>query len=203
MKYLKLIIFSCSILLLNVGSVMAADFNYDLDYDVAEFKSDDYVDVYVMLKNLDSNGIASGQFEIKYDPSKASITCNDIRIGQEAINDELDCNIKDDIITLLYVDSEGGSSPLKNGSFANLTFKAKEDVFAKDIILSITGEGFAKVSSNGIELLDISVADAEISSQEIENPNTGTFVITTILFILIIICLIFNKLKSYRKFNKV
>ena len=150
MKKISLIVV-LSFLLLPILTVKAETFDFALNIDQNSYTYNDEVNVKLSASNLPSYGLSSGQFYLTYDTNYYSFACSDIKYKQNVNANEIDCSESNGKIILLYVDDDGGDSPIKSGEFLNVIFKVKKSVTStSSTTFSLSGDGFAGVNSGSI-----------------------------------------------------
>lgn len=95
---------------------------------------------------------AFGPIDIRFDPAKFEFVS--LKANESAQADEMEYNIIGDIIRIMYLDNDGGSTPLKsNEALFTLSFKVKETPYLGLSNISIlNAEGFADSSANSISV---------------------------------------------------
>lgn len=140
-----------SFLFLPILSVNAETFDLSLNIDQTSYTYNDEVNVKLSASNLPSYGLSSGQFYLTFDTTYYSFNCSDIKYKQNVTSNEIDCSDTNGKIILLYIDDDGGDSPIKNGEFLNVVFKVKKSVTSTETTtFSLSGDGFAGVNSGSI-----------------------------------------------------
>ena len=146
-----LLVIPLLVVLLSITNVYAASFDLDLIIDQTTVTKDEELIVKLSNNNLSSDGLSSGQFYITYDKDYYNFSCDDVTFKQNVTSQEIDCNTQDDQIIIIYIDEDGGDTPILNGEFLNLKFNVKKGVdVSTPTTFLLSGEGFASVSENKI-----------------------------------------------------
>ena len=128
--------------------VNAESFSLALNIDQTSYTYNDEVNLKLSASGLQSYGLSSAQFYLTYDANYYSFSCNDLTFKQNIHSSEIDCNESNGKIIILYVDGQGGDSPIANGEFINVLFKVKKSVTTTiTTAFSLSGDGFAGVNN--------------------------------------------------------
>lgn len=139
------------VILLITTNVYASSFDLDLTIDRTTVTKGEDLNIKLSNKNLNNNGLASGQYYITYDTNYYDFTCNDVTYKQNITSSEVDCNVSNNKIIIIYTDDDGGDSSISNGEFINLKFKVKTDVATTTATtFKLNGEAFSNLNGNKI-----------------------------------------------------
>lgn len=204
---MKKFIFAAALFFVNVGMVNAANFTTNVLVSAEDIKEGETVDVTLELEKIDENGLASAQYVIH--TQDVVYECNNMSYDQGE-EGEFSCSYSDNLLRILYVDSDLGKSPIKNGSFITLKATALKDTNSDVIVTNLETDGYSQVINDEVVIMSTDVVYPNMSSADnpedtegegIENPNTGIFVGIASVFMLIIVLIICNKkFNLYRRF---
>jgi len=167
-KIIHFILFS--FLFLPFLNVNADSFNLSLNIDQTTYTYKDEVNAKLATSGLPSYGISSGQFYLTYDTNYYSFSCSDVTYKQNVSTEEIDCSESNGKIIILYIDNDGGGSPITNGEFITIPFKVKTSVNSTvSTTFALSGEGFAGV--NGGTITDLTLSSNPTKTVSIEKEK--------------------------------
>lgn len=167
------------VILLSTTNVYAAAFDMDLVIDQTTVTKGEDLNVKLSNKNLDDNGLASGQFYVEYDTNYYNFSCDDVTYKQNVASSEIDCNVSNNQIIVMYVDEDAGDSPITNGEFLNLKFNVKTGVTTTTpTTFKLSGEGFSSV--NGSKIVNLTSNSNITKTVSIEKQKNSDIYLGTL-----------------------
>ncbi len=137
------------ITLFNTTNVFADTFNIDMNFNKKSVVKNEKLNLSLVFDNLVETGLSTGQFYINYEQDYYSFSCNDISYHQGVSSSEVDCRDDNGKIIILYVDDDGGLSPIKDGEFITLNFLVKTNT-SIETSFKLSGEGFSSLIEDEI-----------------------------------------------------